>query len=83
MRLCVCPALSSCSSDVLYFTQIYVAHRAADPKAYPLRQALIERNGKRAKLAEQYGPTKVHLQVYDGACHVLPLFSCVSVFILG
>ena len=49
-----------------------MAHRAAHPDRYPLREEL-----KREQRAppEEYSPTQVHLQVYDAVCHVLPLFS--------
>jgi len=52
---------------------MYLAHRAARPLAYPLRKELLEANGDRARLAKKFDeqPTKVHLQCFDGACHVL------------
>lgn len=52
-----------------------MAHRAANPALYPLRKALLEANPERTRKHAEYGPTKVHLQVYDDACHDIPLFS--------
>lgn len=71
-----------------------MAHRAANPSAYPLRKALLEANPERTAKSAAYPPTKVrpcaravasvgahgstnqvHLQIYDDACHDLPLMS--------
>ena len=60
-------------SEVLRDEIIYLAHRAARPLAYPLRKELLEANEDRTRLAKRFNdqPTKVHLQCFDGACHVL------------
>lgn len=60
-------------SEVLRDEIIYLAHRAARPLAYPLRKELFDANPDRARLAKKFNeqPTKVHLQCFDGACHVL------------
>ena len=60
-------------SEVLRDEIIYLAHRAARPLAYPLRKELLEANPDRTRLAKKFNeqPTKVHLQCFDGACHVL------------
>lgn len=52
-----------------------MAHRAANPEKYPLRDELLKANPERAERAKEYPPTKVHLQIYDDVCHDLPLFS--------
>ena len=51
--------------EVLRDEIVYTAHRAAHPDRYPLREALLSRhnNEKRVRLAEDYEPTNVHLQI--------------------
>ncbi|GAA6058704.1 hypothetical protein JCM10212_003392 [Sporobolomyces blumeae] len=61
--------------EVLRDEAIFMAHRAAHPEKYPVRTGILEANPERARKAKDYPPTKVHLQVYDDACHDLPLFS--------
>ncbi|KAL8280896.1 hypothetical protein RQP46_006575 [Phenoliferia psychrophenolica] len=61
--------------EVLRDEIVYLAHRAANPSAYPIRQALLDANPERTRKHAEYGPTKVHLQIYDDACHDLPLMS--------
>ncbi|WVN87708.1 uncharacterized protein L203_102896 [Cryptococcus depauperatus CBS 7841] len=70
------PLYIMCGDDeVLRDEIIYLAHKAANPRQYPIRldvEALLPSlNG----IENRYGPTNVHLQVYDGVCHDLPLFS--------
>ncbi|TFK43713.1 lipase/esterase [Crucibulum laeve] len=62
--------------EVLRDEIIYLAHRAAHPAEYPARVGVL-RDGRRQKEnAEKFTvPTKVHLQVFDGMCHVLTVFS--------
>ncbi|KAK4698391.1 hypothetical protein P7C70_g7886, partial [Phenoliferia sp. Uapishka_3] len=43
----------------LYATNDQMAHRAANPEAFPLRQALLDANPERAAKAKMYPPTKV------------------------
>ncbi|EGG04483.1 arylacetamide deacetylase [Melampsora larici-populina 98AG31] len=62
-------------NEVLRDEIIYVAHRAARPDQYPLRDGLLNAHPDRKAKAALYPPTKVHLQVYDDMCHVLPMFS--------
>ena len=46
---------------------VYLAHRAANPKAYPPRKSVLEGSKRQAENAVRFEtPTKVHLQVYDG-----------------
>ncbi|GAA5859683.1 hypothetical protein JCM1840_006408 [Sporobolomyces johnsonii] len=61
--------------EVLRDEIIFMAHRAANPEKYPVRKGILEANAERAEKGKTYPPTKVHLQVYDDACHDLPLFS--------
>ncbi|POW15673.1 hypothetical protein PSTT_01904 [Puccinia striiformis] len=62
-------------NEVLRDEIIYLAHRAAHPDRYPLRDDLLNANSGRKAKAAEYLPTKVHLQVYDEMFHVLPMFS--------
>ncbi|KAF5354758.1 hypothetical protein D9756_005500 [Leucocoprinus leucothites] len=75
------PPLFFIASDkeVLRDEIIYTAHKAADPRKYPLK------NGPRGLYPLLEGiegrhpkPTSVHLQVYDGTCHVLPVLFLFS-----
>jgi hypothetical protein len=52
-----------------------MAHRAADPSSYPIRQGLLDVNPERSAKTLTYEPTQVHLQIYDDCPHDLPLFS--------
>ncbi|BGP12779.1 hypothetical protein JCM10213_007293 [Rhodosporidiobolus nylandii] len=61
--------------EVLRDEIVYMAHRAAHPDKYPVREGILKQNPERSRRAKDYPPTKVHLQVYDDVCHDLPLFS--------
>ncbi|SPO34874.1 uncharacterized protein PSFLO_00345 [Pseudozyma flocculosa] len=65
------------NAEVLRDEIIYLAHRAANPRRYPLRADLLERSERARQNAARFDdqPTKVHLQVYDDMCHVLTLFA--------
>ncbi|EIN10888.1 alpha/beta-hydrolase [Punctularia strigosozonata HHB-11173 SS5] len=55
---------------------IYVAHRAAHPEKYPVREGVLREGKRQQENAKKFTtPTKVHLQVYDGMCHVLTVFT--------
>ncbi|KAF8609765.1 alpha/beta-hydrolase [Ceratobasidium sp. AG-I] len=61
--------------EVLRDEIIYAAHRAAHPTSYPLRDELLAR-GQQREVAEKWTQgTPVHLQVHDGMCHVLTVFT--------
>lgn len=51
------------------------AHKAADPEKYPVREDVKKLLPSLQGIEKKYGPTDVHLQVYDGVGHDLPLFS--------
>ncbi|TFK22340.1 lipase/esterase [Coprinopsis marcescibilis] len=54
---------------------IYLAHRAALPSEYPVRPEILKEARRQADNANKFTkPTKVHLQVFDGMCHVLTVF---------
>lgn len=45
----------------------YSAHKAANPNRYPLREDVRGLLPSLGGIEKKYGPTKVHLQVYDGS----------------
>lgn len=49
---------------------IYVAHKAANPAAYPPSEATLAEYPDQVELIDAYPPTYVELQVFEGACHV-------------
>ncbi|WWC89008.1 uncharacterized protein L201_003925 [Kwoniella dendrophila CBS 6074] len=61
--------------EVLRDEIIFLAHKAANPDEHPIRDdvkvLLPSLNG----IEDKYAATNVHLQVYDGVCHDLPLLS--------
>ncbi|GAA5980276.1 hypothetical protein JCM11641_005526 [Rhodosporidiobolus odoratus] len=72
----LCPLyIMAGNKEVLRDEIVYMAHRAAHPDRYPVRQGILNQNPERSRKAIEYPPTKVHLQVYDEVCHDLPLFS--------
>ncbi|PCH35593.1 alpha/beta-hydrolase [Wolfiporia cocos MD-104 SS10] len=72
------PPLLVIASDkeVLRDEIIYFAHKAAHPDQHRVKDEAREMYPALRGIEERFGPTKVHLQVYDDAAHVLPtLFS--------
>ncbi|KAF8178667.1 hypothetical protein K438DRAFT_1844188 [Mycena galopus ATCC 62051] len=72
------PPLLIIASDkeVLRDEIIYAAHKAANPEKYPIRNDIRAMYPPLDGIEKKFGPTKVHLQVYDDTAHVLPvLFS--------
>ncbi|KAF5380574.1 hypothetical protein D9615_004658 [Tricholomella constricta] len=72
------PPLLIIASDkeVLRDEIIYMAHKAANPGKYPIKGETRSLYPVLNGIEERHKPTKVHLQVYDDAAHVLPvLFS--------
>ncbi|KAG0709807.1 hypothetical protein DFH29DRAFT_885883 [Suillus ampliporus] len=62
--------------EVLRDEIVYLAHKAANPAEYPVREGVIKDASRQKDNAQKFTrPTKVHLQVYDGMCHVLTVFS--------
>ncbi|KAL4249093.1 hypothetical protein ABKN59_005778 [Abortiporus biennis] len=61
--------------EVLRDEIIYLAHKAAHPREYPTWRGVLEEGRRQRENAEKFQtPTKVHLQVFDGMCHVLTVF---------
>ncbi|KAF7362269.1 Abhydrolase-3 domain-containing protein [Mycena venus] len=72
------PPLLIIASDkeVLRDEIIYAAHKAANPEKYPIKEEIRAMYPPLDGIEKKFGPTKVHLQVYDDTAHVLPvLFS--------
>lgn len=63
--------------EVLRDEQIYLAHKAADPKTYPTWEGHLEddETGRQKESVDKWPPTKVWLQIYDDCCHVTPTLS--------
>ncbi|KAJ1310944.1 hypothetical protein OPQ81_009456 [Rhizoctonia solani] len=63
------------NGEVLRDEIIYLAHRASNPTAFPLREELLAR-GQQRQIAERWTEgTPVHLQVLDEMCHVPTVFT--------
>ncbi|KAK5169595.1 uncharacterized protein LTR77_005572 [Saxophila tyrrhenica] len=56
--------------ELLRDEQIYVAHKAANPKAYPPSEMIMKEFDPSRTTLERYPPTNVQLQVWDDLCHV-------------
>ncbi|EMC92610.1 hypothetical protein BAUCODRAFT_255325 [Baudoinia panamericana UAMH 10762] len=50
--------------------QIYLAHKAANPKAFPPADAVLDEYDPRREILNRYPPTDVQLQVWEDLCHV-------------
>lgn len=51
------------------------AYKAADPVKYPPSPITLSQYPDQASKVAKYKPTKVHLQIYEGGCHVVPTLS--------
>ncbi|WWD20120.1 hypothetical protein CI109_104595 [Kwoniella shandongensis] len=54
---------------------IYLAHKAAAPTTYRPSSTTLAQYPDQAAMIDKYKPTKVHLQIYEGCCHVVPTLS--------
>ncbi|OJJ43965.1 hypothetical protein ASPZODRAFT_48212, partial [Penicilliopsis zonata CBS 506.65] len=63
------------SGEMLRDEQFYLAHKAANPTAYPPSDAYLDENDPDREILHKYGPTYVQLQVWDDLCHVAPTLS--------
>lgn len=61
--------------EILRDEQIYLAHKAANPSAYPLGKAYRARYDPHDEILHKYKPTYVQLQVWEDLCHVAPTLS--------
>ncbi|KAF9453039.1 alpha/beta-hydrolase [Macrolepiota fuliginosa MF-IS2] len=58
---------------------MYLAHRAAYPQVYPTREGILHYARRQRENAVKFtNGTKVHLQVFDGMCHVPTVFTFAS-----
>ena len=59
------------SAELLRDEMTFVAHKAANPAAFPPSAEVINRYPKQGELVNAFPPTKVHLQMYVYlACNV-------------
>ncbi|OQE34726.1 hypothetical protein PENCOP_c016G06846 [Penicillium coprophilum] len=61
--------------ETLRDEQFYVAHKAANPTAYPPGDAYLDEDDPNREILNKYEPTYVQLQVWDDLCHVAPTLS--------
>ncbi|TBU41951.1 alpha/beta-hydrolase [Dichomitus squalens] len=65
--------VSAGDKEVLRDEIIYFAHKAAHPEKYPVKPESKLLYPALEGIEQRYGPTKVHLQVYDDCAHTLPI----------
>ncbi|KAJ5912199.1 uncharacterized protein N7473_001502 [Penicillium subrubescens] len=61
--------------ETLRDEQFYVAHKAANPAAYPPADVYLDEFDPDREQLNKYEPTYVQLQVWDDLCHVAPTLS--------
>ncbi|EXJ93085.1 hypothetical protein A1O3_01641 [Capronia epimyces CBS 606.96] len=61
--------------ELLRDEQIYLAHKMANPSAYPLGSAYRSTYDPDDTILRKYRPTPVQLQVYEDLCHVATTLS--------
>ncbi|KAJ5505149.1 Alpha/beta hydrolase fold-3 [Penicillium fimorum] len=61
--------------ETLRDEQFYMAHKAANPTAYPPSDAYLDENDPTRETLNKYEPTYVQFQVWDDLCHVAPTLS--------
>ncbi|KAE8542380.1 hypothetical protein D1P53_001157 [Cryptococcus gattii VGV] len=72
----LCPLLILGGGGELLRDEItYTAFKAADPVKYPPSTITLSQYPDQASKIAKYKPTKVHLQIYEGGCHVVPTLS--------
>ncbi|CAK1359750.1 unnamed protein product [Cercospora beticola] len=57
-------------AELLRDEQIYLAHKAANPRQYPPGEAVMEQYDPERTILNQYPGTDVQLQVWEDLCHV-------------
>ncbi|KAF7122260.1 hypothetical protein CNMCM5793_000217 [Aspergillus hiratsukae] len=55
--------------------QFYIAHKAANPTAYPPSDKTLDEYDPNREILHKYPGTHVQLQVWDDLCHVAPTLS--------
>jgi len=68
-------------SDELLRDEItYIAHKAANPSAYPPSSHILDTYPtQRAHLEAEYPATLVQFQLFEGGCHVATTLSVASI----
>lgn len=67
----LCPLyITGGSAELLRDEVTYIAHKAANPQQYLPSPVTLEEYPEQAALVDKYPPTRVHLQIFEGACHV-------------
>ncbi|KAL4964630.1 lipase/esterase family protein [Aspergillus stella-maris] len=61
--------------EMLRDEQFYVAHKAANPAAYPPNDTFMAELDPNRETVHKYPGTYVQLQVWDDLCHVAPILS--------
>ncbi|KAJ6177699.1 Alpha/beta hydrolase fold-3 [Penicillium mononematosum] len=61
--------------ETLRDEQFYIAHKAANPTAYPPSDVYLDENDPTRETLNKYEPTYVQFQVWDNLCHVAPTLS--------
>jgi acetyl esterase/lipase len=61
--------------EVLRDEQVYLAHKAANPKKYPLGGVYQAEYDPNHEILHKHNPTDVQLQVWEDLCHVPPTLS--------
>ncbi|KAJ5666646.1 hypothetical protein N7462_011055 [Penicillium macrosclerotiorum] len=61
--------------ETLRDEQFYIAHKAANPTAYPPGDVYLNEFDPEKETLTKYQPTYVQLQVWDNLCHVAPTLS--------
>lgn len=57
-------------AELLRDEQIYLAHKAANPTAYPPSDVVLDEYDPERTILNLYPPTNVQLQVWEDLCHV-------------
>ncbi|KAJ5172024.1 hypothetical protein N7492_004617 [Penicillium capsulatum] len=61
--------------EMLRDEHFYIAHKAANPTAYPPSEVYMDEYDPDREILNKYKPTYVQLQVWDNLCHVAPTLS--------
>jgi acetyl esterase/lipase len=61
--------------EMLRDEHFYIAHKAANPTAYPPSDVYLDEHDPDREILNKYEPTYVQFQVWDNLCHVAPTFS--------
>lgn len=57
-------------AELLRDEQVYLAHKAANPLAYPPSEAVLNEYDTRREMGKKWRPTDVQVQLWEDLCHV-------------